>query len=898
MTMVAAPTHLTVETLAQPLAVPTGRPRFGWRVAAVGVHARQAAYELEVLEPGSRKPIARSGRVESAQSAFVQLAEIELPPRSTFLWRVRVWLQGAGPSDWAESSFGTALLHPAEEWSAPWIEPQQEPVTREAEIDAAASATGAYPHTPPEARLHPAPLVHQRFHLVRLPEAARLYITAHGLYEVQLNGRVVGDEVFAPGYDAHPRRLSVHTHDVTELLRPGENVIGVTLADGWWAGRTSFAGASANYGDRLGVSWQLEGDRQVIAVSDATAVCALGPIRYADIFIGEKHDAREARPGWSEPGFDAGDWLPVTDRGRNVDGLVPFIGEPVRRVAEIRPRAILRTPAGETVIDLGQNIAGRLRLRARGPRGAAIRLEHSETLDRDGAFLNNIMGRNKDQTDVWILAGEGEEVFEPAFTFHGFRYVRVTGYPGELTVDDVVGVVIASDLAQTGAFETDDRRVNRLHQNVVWSQRGNFLSIPTDCPQRERAGWTGDIQVFAPAAANNMHVHPFLRRWLANVRAAQLENGQVPLIVPNTPSFVRMMPFATQSAAGWSDAIALVPWTLFERYGDRQVLEENYAAMLAWHGYVEGVARAGVPDRYQGEPEASPVRTRQPYLWNTGFQFGDWLTPSTLGGGPMDVWNAPRLTGELVGSAFYYRTTLAVLRAAELVGDVPTARRLEALAPRIRQAFCDEFISPDGRMSVELQGAYVLALAFGLPPEPLRAAVGEQLAALVERAGRRLDAGFLSLPFLLDVLVDIGRKDLAYAILLQDEAPSWLYQVGHGATTIWEEWAAIDADGQPHAMSFNHYALGAVDDWLFRHVAGIKALSPGYGDLLIEPDLDSPFSWIRAHLATPYGPVGVELERRRGPCRLTIDAPANVSASLRLPGRSAALRPGRQVFDL
>jgi alpha-L-rhamnosidase len=875
--MVAAPTHLTVETLEEPLAVPTGHPRFGWRVSGAGAPVRQTAYELELFDLDTGKPIALSGRVESGQS---------------------IWLENEGPSDWAGSTFGTTLLAFADEWAAPWIEPRQQPVAREAEIDAAASATGGYERIPPEERLHPAPLLRQAFHLEQLPTAARLYITAHGLYEVLLNGRHVSDEIFAPGYDAHPKRLSVQTYDVTALLRPGENVIGVSLADGWWAGRTSFSGASANYGDRLGVSWQLEGDRQVIAISDATCVCGFGPIRYSDIFIGEMYDAREARSGWSEAGFDVAGWLPVTDCGRDVEGLVPFIGEPVRRVSEIRPRAILTTPTGETVIDLGQNIAGRLKLRARGKRGATIRLEHSETLDRDGNFLNNIMGRNKDQTDVWILAGEGEEVFEPTFTFHGFRYVRVSGYPGELALDDVTGVVIASDLAQTGSFETDDPRVNRLHENVVWSQRANFLSIPTDCPQRERAGWTGDIQVFAPAATNNMHVHQFLRRWLANVRAAQLENGQIPLIVPNTPSFARMMPFAKQPAAGWSDAIALVPWTLFERYGDRQIVEENYAAMVAWHAYVEGVAQHGLPERYKDEPEGSAARDRQRYLWNTGFQFGDWLTPSTLSGSPLDVWNAPRLTGELVGSAFYYRTTLTVLRAAELVGDLATAERLQVLAPRIRQAFCDEFITSDGRVSVELQGAYILALAFGLAPEPLRPALGGHLAALIEGAGRRLDTGFLSLPFLLDVLVDIGRKDLAYAILMQDKAPSWLYQVDRGATTIWEEWAAIADDGQPHAMSFNHYALGAVDDWLFRHVAGIEAQSPGYRELLIEPDLDSPFRQVRAHIATPYGPVTVELDRRSQPVRLAVEVPANVSATLSLPGRTISLDAGRQAFEL
>ena len=894
---VPAPKQLTVETLERPLAVATAQPRFGWWIDASGPGANQTSYEIEILDPVDRSVVAASGRVRSDKCAFVKIAGVSLPARRSFIWRVRVWLAGTQASDWAESSFGTGFLD-FDDWSAPWIEPQQLPVTHEAEVDAAASATGAYPHIPVDERLHPCPMVRQTFFLKTPPRQARLYITAHGLFDILLNGRAVTDEIFAPGYDAHPQRLSVHTYDLTHFLQAGENVIGITLADGWWAGRTSFSGASANYGDRLGVTWQLEADREIIAVSDGTALSAFGPIRYADIFIGEKYDARQVVPGWTSTGFSAASWSMVNVVGRNVEGLTPFIGEPVRRKGEIKPIAILTTPAGDTIVDLGQNIAGRLRLRARGSAGDTIRIEHSESLDRDGNFINNIMGRNKDQTDVWILSGRGEENFEPTFTFHGFRYARVTGYPGVITRDDATGIVISSDLAETGAFETDNARVTRLHQNVLWSQRANFFSIPTDCPQRERAGWTGDIQVFAPAATNNMNVHQFLTRWLANVRAAQQPNGQIPMIVPNTPSFVRMMPFATESAAGWGDAIALVPFALYDRCGDTQVIEDNYSAMRGWQAYVQLAAETGVPERYKDLPAADPVRARQRYLWNTGFQFGDWMAPSTITEDPSSVWNAPKLTGELVGSAFYYRTTGAVLRAARMLGDVETANRLEQLAPRIKAAFVEEFVGPDGRISVDLQGAYVLALAFDLVPYELRRLCADNLFAKVEAADFHLDAGFLSLPLLLDVLVEFGRADLAYKILLQVTAPSWLYEVDHGATTIWESWKAVAPDGQPGNLSLNHYAFGAVDDWLFRHVAGVKALSPGYKTLLIEPDLHAPFQLVRAKIATPQGEVEIELDRRQGANALTILIPANVSAELRLDGQpQRALAAGRHELN-
>jgi alpha-L-rhamnosidase len=746
---------------------------------------------------------------------------------------------------------------------------------------------------PLDERLHPEPLIRQTFQLPAVPDRGRLYITAHGLYDVRINGEAVSDEIFAPGHDEHPRRLSVQTYDVTSVLRPGDNVIAITLSDGYWAGRTSFTGESANYGDRLAVTWQLEGDRKVVAVSDGSARSSFGPIRYADIYIGEKYDARKTSPGWTTTDFDASAWSLVNVVGRSTEGLVPFIGEPIRRLLALRPAAILKTPAGETVIDLGQNIAGRIRLRARGLAGTEIRFEHTEALDRNGNFQTNIIGKNKDQTDIWILSGngDGEEEFEPTFTYHGFRYVRVTNYPGELTADKVTAFAIGSDLAQVGAFETDHAGINRLHENVVWSQRSNFFSIPTDGPQRERAGWTGDAQFFVGASTNNMHVHQFWARWLANVRAAQLSNGAIPHIVPNTPSFSRAMAFLGPAAAAWGDAITVIPVVLFERYGDLQVLRENYAAMRAWHGYVRGIAESERPERY-AESDGE-VRERQPYLWNTGFQFGDWLAPSFSG-----HFGAAQATGEFVASACYFRSTNLLARVATLLGDAEAARNYAALAERIMAAFQAEFIAPDGRLSLHYQGAYVLALAYDLVPVSQRGLAGRLLADLVVEADYHLDTGFVSLPFLLDVLVDVGRKDLAYRILLQDSPPSWLYQVKMGATTIWEDWRSVEEDGQPRNMSRNHYAPGAVDDWLFRRVAGITALSPGYKEILIQPDLDAPFEHFRARIATPNGPVSVAVDTVAGARRIVIDAPPNATTHLQVGQERKRLRTGRNEFVL
>ncbi|MFD1611477.1 family 78 glycoside hydrolase catalytic domain [Sphingomonas tabacisoli] len=879
--------------MRRPGAIATDAPRFGW-------HFREAqqAFEIELRDADRKEVLAGSGKVLAADCAFVSLPGLQLAPRTAYSWRVRCWNALGEASQWAEAEFETGFLQ-MDEWRAQWIEPVQSPVVPEISVDARAAAMGDYPIVPPEERLHPPQMIRQSFLVGQEIGRARLYITAHGLFEILINGRAITDEIFAPGYDAHPHRLSVHTYPVTEFLHVGLNAIGITLADGWWAGRTSFSGDSANYGNRLGVTWQIEIDGEVVATGDETAVAAQGPTRYADIFIGEKHDARDEIPGWASAHFDASGWTPVEVKPRDVTGLVPFIGEPVRRVMEFAPAEVRRTPNGELLIDLGQNIAGRLRIGANGPAGTEIIFEHSETLDAEGNFIKNIMGRNKDQTDIWILAGGGDETFEPRFTYHGFRYVRVSGYPGKLIAANVTAVVIASDLDSSGSFEVDHWGIHRLHQNVVWSQRSNFLSIPTDCPQRERAGWTGDIQLFAPAATNNMLVHQFLSRWLENVRAAQAPDGRIPLIVPDTPSFARMMPFASQAAAGWSDAIAIVPLVLFDRYGDLRPVADNYAAMTAWLGHARRLAMDGIPERYLGEPEDSPARERQRHLWNTGFQFGDWLAPSTVSADPMSMWNAARLTGGIVGSIFYYRTTEAVRRAAGLLGDVAAEAELGQRAAAIRQAFSSEFIGPEGRLDTALQGPLVLALAFGLIPEGSRAACSAQLVELVEAADFHLDTGFLSLPFLLDVLVEIGRKDLAYRILLQDTAPSWLYEIAKGATTIWEDWRMIGADGSPRPLSFNHYAFGAVDDWLYRHVAGIQSVEPGYKRVVLAPDPDSPFGHVRARLETPIGPIAVALDRDADALSGTVEIPANMRADLRLAdGRLQPLAAGKTSFSL
>lgn len=899
--------RLRVEHLERPIGVWTARPRFSWQFETDGFDVAQTAYELQVTDADDSEPIWHGRRVRSSRTTLVEHGGPELRSATKYAWRVRAWLDGSSdPTDWAESEFETTLLGD-EPWAAPWIEPEQAPVRP----DGASHFRELHSlriDTPPEDRLLPPPYLRERFDLDGDVVRARLYATAHGIYRAEINGSPVSDELFAPGNDSYDRRLSFQVYDVTELLERGENVLGLVLSDGWYAGRVGILGSSRHYGDRLRATWQLrlthaDGSVRTITSDDTAVSSTDGPLRYADLAVGERFDARVDWEGWSRPGFDDSAWSPVAIV--DVDQhLVPFAGEPVRPVLELPAVEIVRTPAGETVVDFGQVIAGMVRFRVRGPRGTVMRLEHSEVLDEHGNFLMNIVGPNKDQTDVFVLAGaEDGETWAPAFTFHGFRYARLTGFPDEISVRDFTAVVTSSDLPVIGRFECSDERLNRLHQNVLWSQRGNFLSIPTDCPQRERYGWTGDMQVFAPTAATNMAVAPFLARWLANVRADQLPDGRVANISPDPPSlrFIAAEPppsyddpiMLLTSSAGWGDAIAIVPHVLYEHFDDVRVLEENYRAMVAWAEYQIRSAEAGLPPRLAGVELDDESRDRQRYLWNNEPNFGDWLAPSTLAGEDGDQINAPRRTGEVVGSLAHCHLLDRLSMVATALGRARDAERFATRADAVRRAFAAEYIDGSGRIPGDLQGPYVLALAFGCVPEALVPLVAGNLVELIHRADDHLDTGFLSVPHLLDVLCDTGHRELARTLLFQDTAPSWLYEVTQGATTIWEGWEAIRPDGTVTELSFNHYAFGCVDDWMYRHLAGLRLVEPGYRRSRIEPDFECGLDWVSAHIDTPSGRLASSWRRAGVRVELRVDVPPNTTTTIALPPGATDVRLDR-----
>lgn len=893
------PVDLTVESLHNPLGIGVPCPRLSWKLAAAARGVQQAAYRIVVTANESdlnreTNLIWDSGKVMSAESVLVEYQGPSVTSRSRYVWKVMVWNEEGEASAWSATASWEMGLLCEDDWQAKWIEPEQTPVTPEEPINLFIMFSGKYNNDPEvTSRLHPCQLLRRPFHVRRKIARARIYVTAHGLYHLELNGQRVGDREFAPEYTNYHKYLMVQTYDVTELVQTGGNALGVVLADGWYAGRISLTGSSCQYGDRLGLLLQLElvyddGTKDSIA-TDHTFRSSTGPWIYSDIFIGEKYDARYEQNGFSTAHFDDSNWLPVYEADYPLHNLVADYGEPVRAVMELPAQAVFVTPKGETIVDFGQVIAGRVRMCVNGVAGTEVMLEHSETLDQEGNYLFNINGRHKHQKDVYVLRGGGEERYEPKFTFHGFRYVKVTGYPGEVKADHFTAIVLSSDLRQTGHFRCSDDRINRLQDNIVWSQRGNMLSIPTDCPQRERLGYTGDFQVFAPTAALNMGMHAFISRWLSSLRLEQREDGQVPNTVPWNRSEREHDESLNVSSAGWGDAAVIVPWTMYQAYGDMRLLEESYPSMVKWVEHVITTAANNIPDRLKDCTDANRME-RQKYLWNTGFHFGDWLTPSlsmSLDGERVDMMKSAFHTSELVSTCFYAYTTGLLAKTAELLGYADDASRYMELNERVREAFAEEYLQEDGKLKVHLQGIYVLALQHRMIPDDRRELALQQLVGLIEENGYRLDTGFMSIPFLMDVLCKNGRPDVAYKLLFQTHCPSWLYEIGKGATTIWEAWNTIMPNGNVLPVSQNHYAFGCIGSWLYTHIAGIEAAEPGYKRFVIRPHPDCGLAWAEASYESVYGTIRSEWRRKENRLTVNVTIPANTSALVILPGAAA-----------
>jgi alpha-L-rhamnosidase len=863
-----SPKALLTEYQRDPLGLDETVPRFSWRLDDARRGARQTAYRVLVASSPERLATDDgdrwdSGRVAADATTHVAYAGAPLRAFDAAVWKVQSWDGDGQASAWSDPARFELGPLTIEDWSgATFI---RSPVV------------GGLATSPP------APYLRRAFRVDERVTRARLYITAFGLYEASINGRLVTDGVYRPGWTDYHRRVPYQAYDVSELLEPGENVIGAILGDGWYCGFV--AERRQHWGDRPQLLAKLvvevEGaDEPIVVGSDGEWRTTTGPILASDNYDGETYDARLELPGWDRAGYDDGAWQAAEllegelghGHGVRVE-TVATSAPPVRRIMELTPKVLVEREKGVHRFDFGQNIVGRVRLRISAPRGTELTLRFAEMLNADGTLHTENLGTAK-ATDRYVCRGGDEEVFEPRFTFHGFRYVELAGAPGEVGERTLTGIVLHSDAAIVGDFTCSNELVNQLQRNIQWSQRGNFLDVPTDCPQRaERLGWTGDIQVFARTATFNMDAAGFLSKYVADLRDGQfasgVQRGTYPWVVPSVLN--------KAGGPGWADAGVIVPWVVYERYGDVRVLEGHYTSMLEYVDFLERAAQ----QRTEG----------------TWLGFGDWLSldavPQHIEGFGMDdrFGGTPR---DYLWQAYDIYASGIVATIAELLGREEDTARLRARRERERERFASRWVGADGHLTAATQTAYLLALHFDLlADEGHRRAAADDLVANVEAVGH-LQTGFLGTPHLLPVLSDIGRSDLAYRLLERTDYPGWLYSVRQGATTIWERWDAwtrsegFNASGM---NSFNHYAYGAVGEWMFRVIAGIDTAldGPGYRRILIRPELGGTLTFAAAHLDTLHGRIASAWELDGERAMLRVSLPPNTTAMLRLPATSPEL---------
>ena len=855
---------LKCEYKTDPIGIDSAKPRLSWKIKSSVRAVEQSAYHIRAA--GNPEDLAstanlvwETNKVKSDQSTHVVYQGPSLTSHQRIWWQVRVWDNHGNLSDWSKPALWEMGLLKPEDWTADWIEP----VLKE---DVNSS--------------NPCPMIRKQFEVNREVKSARAYVTCLGLYEMQLNGEKVGDQVFTPGWTSYHNILQYQVYDITDMVKPGVNCLGAILGDGWYRGRLAWGEGRNLYGKKLGLLAQIEivyqdGSREIIT-TDKSWKATTGPILFSDIYDGELYDARLEKENWSKPGYDDSSWSSVTVKDHSKDILVAPAGPPVKKIEQIKPVKIFTTPAGETVVDMGQNMVGWIRLNVQGPAGTKVKLRHTEVLDGNGnIYVENL--RNAKQTIEYILKGQGLESYEPHFTFQGFRYVAVEGWPGELSLDNLTGIVVHSDITSIGTFECSNPMLNQLQHNIKWGQKGNFLDVPTDCPQRdERLGWTGDAQVFARTACFNADVAGFFTKWLADVAADQQSSGAVPHVIPNVLSIGKEN--GESASAGWADAAVIIPWTVYLCYGDERILEKQYSSMKAWVDYI--AANAG-----------------ENYLWQNDFTFGDWLAFST----DWSDYPGAATSKDLIRQAYFARSTDLLMRTARILKKNNDANKYSRLLKKIKKAFLDEFVTANGRLSSDTQTAYSLALAFDLIPKNFKANTAQRLAKDVDHF-KHITTGFLGTPAICHVLSDYGYFDQAYMLLNRKEYPSWLYPITKGATTIWERWDGIKPDGsfQNRGMnSFNHYAYGAIGEWLYRVVAGIEIdeANPGYKHIIIQPNPGGGLTYARARLESMYGPIESNWKLDGKTTTINVEIPPNTRATLRIPSANVEdlLEGGKKV---
>jgi len=837
--------ELTVNYKTNPIGIDATDLRFGWKLKTQLRQILQKSFELKVALTQedllkNRNLVWQSGKVESDQSVHVAYKGSPIQSRQRYYWQVRVVDNQKNTSAWSEVQyFETGLLNTSE-WTAKWIEAEE--IT--------------------DGKVGPVPTFFKSFTVGSAIKSARLYVTSHGIYEAKLNGKKISNHLLKPGWTSYHKRLQYQTYDVTSLLTTGDNVAVVAVGDGWYRGFLQWSKKRNWYGTEVGLLYQLEivttdGKKQLINSDGSWKSSFDGPIRGADIYNGETFDSRLDKPVTAKT---TGKWKGVRVIETPLDNLVAQEGPAVIRHEQFKPVKFIKTPKGETVVDFGQNLVGWVQIKVKGRKDEVIKINHAEVLDQQGNFYTDNL-RAALQENTYTLNGE-DQLLEPRFTFQGFRYIKIT-YPGKLDNSNLTAVAIYSDMPPTGFFTSSDKLINQLQHNIQWGQKGNFVDIPTDCPQRdERLGWTGDAQVFFNTAAYNMNVAPFFKKWLNDLKADQYEDGRVPAVIPIT------LKRANDGSAGWADAATIIPWDYYTAYGDKELLRNQYVSMKKWVDYISSVAKD--------------------HLWNNGSHYGDWLFYTMAD----DRDGKAALTDKhLIAQTFYAASAQNVIHAAEVLGNKEDVAKYTALLKNIKEAFMKEYVTPSGRLVSSSQTAYVLALNFDMLPESQRAQAAARLAENVKSYKDHITTGFLGTPYICHVLSRFGYDDVAYKLLFQETYPSWLYPVKQGATTIWERWDGIKPDGtfQTTSMnSFNHYAYGAIGDWMYKRAAGLNIAEPGYKKIRIAPTPGGKFTSVTAKLETLYGAAQSSWKIESGRFILDVTIPANTQAIVVLPNSVGA----------
>lgn len=852
---------LRTEYQINPIGLETDSPRLSWKIKANARNVSQTAYHIKCASTpedlqNESALIWDSGNVKSDQSVHVEYKGKKLVNGQKIWWKVKIQTNNNIESEWSSPAFWEMGLLEKSDWKAKWIEPN---LDENIEIS------------------NPCSLLRKEFNVSKKITKATVYATCRGLYQLEINGQKVGDQELTPGWTSYHKRLQYQVFDISEQIKKGNNAIGAILGDGWYRGFFGWEGKKNIYGEKTALLCQVklsfsDGTEQLIG-TDKSWKSSTGAILQSEIYHGEIYDARLEKKGWNQTEFNDSDWTNVLEKEYGFQNLVASTGSKVKVTKELKPVQKIITPKGETVLDFGQNMVGRIRFNLISKLGDKITISHAEILDKDGNFYTDNL-RSAKQKIEYTFKGNNTESYAPLFTFMGFRYLKIEDFAGEINLDNFTGEVIHSDMEFTGDFECSNEQINRLQQNIQWGLRGNFVDVPTDCPQRdERMGWTGDAQVFAPTACFNVNAAPFFSKWMKDVEADQREDGNVPWVVPMVIENGGGTGWSDgYGGTGWADAAVIIPWTIYQRFGDKRILEEQYNSMKAWEEFM--IREAG-----------------EKHLVNTGFHFGDWLSFAEY---TSQVYNAPdfgfagaHTEKDLIATAYFYYSTKLMEQTAKVIGKTEDAKKYASLLPRIKNAFRDEFITKNGRLISNTQTAYALALSFGLIPDEFIEVASEKLAENVNHF-QHLTTGFLGTPVLCDALSDFGHSEIAFKLLFNKKYPSWLYAVTMGATTIWERWDGIKPDGtfQDVGMnSFNHYAYGAIGNWLYEKVAGIQSnpKNPGYKEIIVKPELTEKLNFASARYNSMFGEIKSKWKLDKKKVTFSVTIPPNTKATIYIP---------------